>query len=416
MKFAAIKGQMGIWRYYVSALSFGEIAKYVSPITKEISNSDSYSNLLQRAITNNVSSITDYLLLQPERMFNALVLAVYDGNPEWSELDVEVEDYRTFSVGVLELTGDEIIFPVDGQHRVAGIKDALKKDSSLANEKVPIILIGHQNTLEGKRRTRRLFSTLNRRAKRVNENEIIALDEDDLVAITTREIAENHKLFSGERLVDCATKNIPSTNNIAFTSILTLYEITKIIYTEKCLEKGISKAKQEKALLYRPSDDVVEEFILEVNKFWDTFMTNIPSIKEYISIDIQNLDHKYRSVEGGNLLFRPIALSQFVLAIFECKKRMQITIEEAITRIGKIPMEISKSPWKNLLWLEERGNINGRVKKKDLKLLMMFLVDETILSEKETEELVQYIMGVRELDATEYDSILEMLREVASKN
>ena len=126
MKFAAIKGQMGIWRYYVSALSFGEIAKYVSPITKEISNSDSYSNLLQRAITNNVSSITDYLLLQPERMFNALVLAVYDGNPEWSELDVEVEDYRTFSVGVLELTGDEIIFPVDGQHRVAGIKDALK--------------------------------------------------------------------------------------------------------------------------------------------------------------------------------------------------------------------------------------------------------------------------------------------------
>lgn len=353
MKFAAIKGQMGIWRYYVSALSFGEIAKYVSPITKEISNSDSYSNLLQRAITNNVSSITDYLLLQPERMFNALVLAVYDGNPEWSELDVEVEDYRTFSVGVLELTGDEIIFPVDGQHRVAGIKDALKKDSSLANEKVPIILIGHQNTLEGKRRTRRLFSTLNRRAKRVNENEIIALDEDDLVAITTREIAENHKLFSGERLVDCATKNIPSTNNIAFTSILTLYEITKIIYTEKCLEKGISKAKQEKGLLYRPSDDVVEEFILEVNKFWDTFMTNIPSIKEYISIDIQNLDHKYRSVEGGNLLFRPIALSQFVLAIFECKKRMQITIEEAITRIGKIPMEISKSPWKNLLWLEE---------------------------------------------------------------
>lgn len=66
--------------------------------------------------------------------------------------------------------------------------------------------------------------------------------------------------------------------------------------------------------------------------------------------------------------------------------------------------------------LEERGNINGRVKKKDLKLLMMFLVDETILSEKETEELVQYIMGVRDLDATEYDSILEMLREVASKN
>lgn len=185
---------------------------------------------------------------------------------------------------------------------------------------MPIILIGHQNTLEGKRRTRRLFSTLNRRAKRVNENEIIALDEDDLVAITTREIAENHKLFSGERLVDCATKNIPSTNNIAFTSILTLYEITKIIYTEKCLEKGISKAKQEKALLYRPSDDVVEEFILEVNKFWDTFMTNIPSIKEYISIDIQNLDHKYRSVEGGNLYLDRLRYHNLSLLFLNVKR------------------------------------------------------------------------------------------------
>ena len=54
MKFAAIKGKMGIWKYYVSALTFGEIATYVSRINDEISNSDSYKNLLQRTITDNV--------------------------------------------------------------------------------------------------------------------------------------------------------------------------------------------------------------------------------------------------------------------------------------------------------------------------------------------------------------------------
>lgn len=413
MKFAAIKGNMGIWRYYVSALTFEDIAKYVSPITKEISNSDSYSNLLQRAITNNVSAITEYLLLQPERMFNALVLAVYDGNPDWFELDVEVEDYSTFSVGVLELTGNETIFPVDGQHRVAGIKEALEKDESLANEKVPIILIGHEDTPEGKRRTRRLFSTLNRRAKRVNENEIIALDEDDLVAIATRDVAENHILFSDKRLVDCATKNIPSSNTVAFTSILTLYEINKIIYVENCNEKGITKVKQEKRLLYRPSDEEVNEFIAHVNKFWDMFVDRISIMKEYVSTDTVNNKIKYRSEEGGNLLFRPIALSQFVLAIYEYKKRKKVSMEEAIEKLGKIPMNISEMPWKNLLWLEERKNINGRIKKKDLKLLMLFLVDETLLQEKEKRELIQYIMGVKDLEESDYDNVLDVLRKMA---
>ena len=122
MKIAAIKGKMGIWTFYVTAIRFEDIANHVSPITKEISNNNSFSNMLQRAITDNVDGIKDYILNQKERFFNALVLAIYDGNPEWYELEVEVEDYKTYSVGVLEFTGDEIIFPVDGQHRVEGIK------------------------------------------------------------------------------------------------------------------------------------------------------------------------------------------------------------------------------------------------------------------------------------------------------
>ena len=73
--------------------------------------------------------------------------------------------YSTYSVGVFEITpGEEIIFPVYGQHRVEGIKKAIIENPDLANEKVPVILIGHQNTSEGKQRTRRLFLTLNRRS------------------------------------------------------------------------------------------------------------------------------------------------------------------------------------------------------------------------------------------------------------
>lgn len=412
MKFAAIKGQMGIWRYYVTAFSFEDVCKIVDPITEEISNSESYSNLLQRAITENVKSITDYLLNQPERMFNALVLAVYDGSPEWYELDVEVEDYSTYSVGVLELTGDEIIFPVDGQHRVAGIKEAVNQNEKLKNEKVPVILIGHENSPEGKKRTRRLFSTLNRRAKRVNDNEIIALDEDDVIAIATREMAENHILFSGKRLIDSKNKSIPSQNGYAFTSILTLYEVNKYLFDEFAKEKGMSKTQKERYLLYRPDDNEVQEFIEEIRNFWDLFTMCNPVMREYVESNEEHvLNMELRSKDGGNLLFRPIALSQFVIAANEYKKRKNTTLEQSLINLSKIPMLIQQKPWKNLLWLDERKNINGRVKKKELMLLMLFMVDENLLIQKEKNELIRYMLGIRDMDESGYDDMVEQLNE-----
>ena len=79
------------------------------------------------------------------------------------------------------MNGKEKIFPVDGQHRVEGIKDALKKNSQLANETVSVMLIGHSTTTEGMKKSRRIFSTLNRYAKPVKLGDIIALDEDDEV-------------------------------------------------------------------------------------------------------------------------------------------------------------------------------------------------------------------------------------------
>lgn len=412
MKFAAIKGQMGIWKYYVTAFSFEQVCKLVSPITKEISNSDSYSNILQRSITDNVKSVTDYLLSQPERLFNSLVLAVYDGDPEWYELDVEVEEYSTYSVGVLELSGDETIFPVDGQHRAEGIKAAVAADDSLRNEKVPVILIGHENSFEGKMRTRRLFSTLNRRAKRVGENEIIALDEDDVVAIATRQLAENHQLFVGERLVDERTKNISPKNRYAFTSILTLYEINSYLFDEYAKVKKL-KMKKERYLLYRPDEDAVNEFIHFVKDFWDAFCENVPLIKKYVSEDKEQIESQcLRSGDGGNLLFRPIALSQFVIAVIEYKNRKGTSLEDAFQILSKIPMLIQEKPWKNVLWLEERKNINGRVRKKDLMLMMLFMVDETLLQKKEKDTLIRYLMALRNMEESGYEEVEDSLRNL----
>ena len=60
--------------------------------------------------------------------------------------------------------------------------------------------------------------------------------------------------------------------------------------------------------------------------------------------------------------------------------------------------------------MEERNNINGRVRKKELMTLMLFLANEELLSEKEKDELIKYILSLRDMDESGYDDIMEQLR------
>ena len=390
MKLAAIKGKMGIWNYYVTAMRFEDIVERVDPISEEISNNKSFSNMLQRAITDNVDGIKDYIINQQERFFNALVLAVYDGNPEWFELEMEVEDFVTYSVGVLELSGREIIFPVDGQHRVEGIRASLEEKPELRNEKVPVILIGHENSKDGKRRTRRLFSTLNRRARKVNNNEFFALDEDDVVAVATREIIEKNPLFEGERLINAANKNIPSSNHRAFTSILELYECNKLIFDYFTSVEGIKPQKKKEMFLYRPDEEIVDKYTSYINQFWNEMQTEIPSLNEYVNAKIDEIDSmNKRSEEGGDILFRPIALTQYINAVIFYLKKKNCSISEAIREFNKVPMKIQDKPWKHILWTSRNG-INGRVRKKDVMNMMIYCVDASLLSKDSVDSLLLY--------------------------
>lgn len=158
----AIRGVLGGIIYYTSSFTFKQIATLVSPINDELHTSTSLKDQLQRSLTENHKSITSYILSQKEHFFNALVLAVYDGDPIWNEIEVGFNGEDYYNMGFLRLSGEEKIFPVDGQHRVEGIRSAIKEDTNLEDETIAVILIGHQKNKEGMEKTRRIFSTLNR--------------------------------------------------------------------------------------------------------------------------------------------------------------------------------------------------------------------------------------------------------------
>ena len=149
-------------------------------------------------------------IIVPFPLFRQRLRQLKDGVPTWHEVRLEYDDGSEFyNLGILELSGDEKIFPVDGQHRVEGIKKVVSESGKYDNEQIPVIFVSHKTDDAGMQRSRRLFSTLNRYAKPVSMRDIIALDEDDIVAIASRELIDTHPLFSKDRLLDSKTKAVP---------------------------------------------------------------------------------------------------------------------------------------------------------------------------------------------------------------
>lgn len=411
----AIRGILGDIVYYTSSFTFKQIAERVKKIDQELHTSTSLKDQLQRSLTKNYESITDYILSQKEHFFNALVLAVYDGDPVWNEIEVGFKGEDYYNMGFLRLNGEEKIFPVDGQHRVEGIKDAIKKSPDLEDETIAVILIGHHKDKEGMEKTRRIFSTLNRYAKPVSTGDIIALDEDDTVAIVTRNMLESFPLFMNENISDeKKTKAIVEKDTKSFTSLIKLYETNKIVYKyytsfRDNTKRIHSSTEIDKFLKFRPKQEDIDDFEKYLTEFWELFINSFEGMKEYVASTEKDAAAKYRNRENGGLLyFRPVALPQLVIAILETCFRSKVTLSDSMSAYSQLEMCISKAPWVKVLWdAESRTMI---MKNKTLvRPLLMFMYDRSVLNAKELESLRIRYAKVLEIEPTEIDDKLNAL-------
>lgn len=411
----AIRGVLGDIVYYTSSFTFKQIAERVKKIDDELHTSTSLKDQLQRSLTSNYESITNYILTQKEHFFNSLVLAVYDGEPEWNEIEVRFKDVDYYSMGFLRLNGEEKIFPVDGQHRVEGIKDAIKNNPELEDETISVILIGHQKSQEGMERTRRIFSTLNRYAKPVSTGDIIALDEDDTVAIVTRNMLESFPLFMNERISnEKKTKAIAEKDTKSFTSLIKLYETNKEIYKYyKSFCDGVkrlyTKPKIDKFLKFRPAQEDIEAFEQYLIGFWTMFSETFDGMEEYLVSTEDNPAAKFRNRESGGLLyFRPVALPQLVIAILETCFRSKMPLSDSMVAYSKLEMCISKAPWVKVLWDSDKHTMimpNKRL----VNLLLMFMYDSTTLNKKELDGLKTQYAKVLGVELANIDDVLRSL-------
>ena len=407
MKIPVIKGRMGSWIYYVGAMTMGQIAsKQISASVDEIYKATCLENLLQRNLTNNYESIKEYLLKEKDRFFNAIILAIFDGDPQWLEVEFKGEERDFGNVGFLELTGAEKIFPVDGQHRVKGIKEAVKNNESLMFESVPVIFIAHDNSHDGKKKTRKLFSTLNRRAKPVGQEENIALDEDDICAIITRDLIQNIPLFQGNNLTIKGGKPVSSSNTEAFTSIITLYQCVESIVKWQLKKEGITASKYKEYILYRKDDETIEKYRNIVFGIFDAFIRRTSSIQEYLNDNSNQRAVRFRNNNGGNLIFRPVALTEYFNAAIELIIS-GCNYDEAFEKLNGLPQDITERPWKGFLWDGSRMRV--RISKPVIKDLLVCMSNKELLDDKEYERMISIYSSTLNIDKQEAELIINNL-------
>lgn len=395
----ALRGAFGDWIYYSCVMELSEVASRVN-YAQEIHPDEALSQLIQRSLEGTRARyIASYLSSNPERFFNSLVLATYGGNPDWLELGNfrstkkpelldEIRERAGDAVGFLALSGKEKIFAIDGQHRLAGIKQALKDGVGVSSDQVPVILVGHKKTAEGLRRTRRLFTTLNKTAVPVAKKDIIALDEDDVMAITCRRLVETNPSFKSPKIAVISSQSIPAGNRECLTTIANLYDILKLIFST---EGG---RRTDRHLRFnRPSDERLDEYYGLATDYFDALGDTFKPVADLMSAtQPSRVTPKHRTDSGGHILFRPIGLDIVTRAAIALARAREISLVRAVKLLKRLPTQLDEPPYAGVIWDVERNRIIGRGKAlaRDLVLHMVGVTeDEDRLLQRYQEALME---------------------------
>lgn len=369
----ALSAQLGDWQYYTTIMRLEDAAARISFASEvnEVRPGRQLSDLIQRALTDGrAKEIGKYLVNERDHFFNALVVAVYGGDPEWMEFEVnpaagartpkdprEVPAWAQSAFGYLHLSGSETLFALDGQHRLAGIKQAVQSKASIADERLTVIFVSHKPSDLGRRRTRKLFTTLNKTAVAVNKSEIIALDESDTGAIITRRLVEEHPMFSrGQVLSRYGTTNLSATDSDHFITIIKLYDVVTNILGHIV---GSPRREERVALRYvRPKDAELERYFGEVVGFLEFFIKRMPELKAYFTeegVKAKAVIQEERFTKR-NVMFRAVGLDIFMrLTAFltERGNGRQAVVDALVV----LPRRFTESPYREVLYSVSEGRI-----------------------------------------------------------
>lgn len=321
--FPALSFQMSTWNYYVIKMNARDLSENIK-FAHEVHEDKTLDMAIQRALKGERvrNEIVPYLQYQEDRFFSALVIAALDGNPKYHP--------QNDMFGYLEFDGTQEYYALDGQHRLSAVKmlmddDRFDSPENFEKDEFSVIVIvpkSGESREDFMKKYRKLFSTLNRYAKKTDYATNIIMDEDDMFAILTRRLIMDHEFFrwtgypNPERIK--TTGGIPLKEGAThFTSIETLYEMNIALLSspERVSSKwGSLKSKSMRAFQQiRPSEEYIETLYNELEMYWDALLIELPVLREHPSkMRYHEMTDRDRFNGNDHLLFWP--MGQMLLA------------------------------------------------------------------------------------------------------
>lgn len=351
-------------------MKYAEVARQVG-FAYELGGNKDLATLIQRGISARTEAITQYLLQSEHRFLGALIVAAWGGDPHYTEVVMQDPDGMLEGLdrgfGVLTFDGTQQYFALDGQHRLRAIKDALKQQPELGREDICVLLVSHYDTDEGREKTRRLFTNINRNAKATTKTENIALDVDDGFAILARRFVTEHPFLAKRGIVRIFTRvadegdirlaagSVNKTDRDALTTLVVLYEMLALLGP---LDRVIFAEGM------RPADEFLESSYVALQKRIDQLMDTCGSVRSQMIA--AGSAREVRAPKGaeaeGHPFMRPVvqkAVCRVVAQILEQKKE-GVDWNEIMARLGQLDWRMGAAPWLSVFSVEKGKMISGK--------------------------------------------------------
>ncbi len=413
--FPAIKGQMGEKGsqivYYILKMPISDLVRDAKLSTEIANDNKSLDDALQRELKKNRSKkeIARYLAEAHkfgERFMGSFVIAAWGGNPNFVQLKVDLSnDVMKFmsdsgyveDIGILQINKNAEYFVLDGQHRLAGIRSLLNlfpddpalfdAPPGLVDDEVSIVLITDEGLKEEKskdkdsykQRLRRIFTVLNRHAKRTTITENILMDEDDIAAVHTRRLMNELPIFqwSGDPEVTptvLTKKDTLSENDQHLTTLSAIYHMNKYFI------KGVYGESDDYFSFSRSEGETQERYDV-IKLIWEVLIENIPEWTEADRGKMKNhVEPSERGDDGSmdHLLFWPVGqkgLAAYLGAVLgmevATKKVDKKLIKDCMKGLNKIEWDMFHGPWKGLIIRQHTNkniDLEVGVEKKDIEV------------------------------------------------
>lgn len=239
----AMRARIGETSYFVTVLTLGEAARlidYVEQVDGWTSETPSELKVQRKLNLRRVErEMVPYLVAHDDHFYSALTVELRRPGFEDQEATVEFVAEKSFPGGIefgtITLDGSELLYALDGQHRLKSIELAIRQRPELAREHIGLIVVPYR----GITRSQTLFSDLNRNAKAPSKSVSLLFSHRDPLAQVAKAIADRSPLLRGR--VNMETTSL-SANSKHFITLSTLYEMVRSLAPDGAAEQTDSEA------------------------------------------------------------------------------------------------------------------------------------------------------------------------------